>query len=252
MKIQYVSDLHLEFEENEEYLSRNPLEVSGEILILAGDVVPFVNYHKAIWFFKWCSDNYRATYWVMGNHDYYGYDVRRGQGEGSVRIAERVFLVTNMAIVCEDVKLIFSPLWSKISPQNAIKIERSISDFRLIKCNGGRFTADHFNKFHAECLEFITEQIAKPSDKKKVVITHHVPTFMNYPEQYKGDVINEAFGVELFDLIESYDVVAWIYGHHHSNVPDFKIGNTDMLTNQMGYLKYVENKGFLKNKTLLL
>jgi Icc-related predicted phosphoesterase len=61
---------------------------------------------------------------------------------------------------------------------------------------------------------------------KTVVITHHVPTLLNYPEKYKGDVLNEAFAAELFDLIEDSKPDYWIYGHTHSNSADFEIGKT--------------------------
>ena len=39
MKIQFVSDLHLEFADNRAYLKEHPLEVTGDILLLAGDSV---------------------------------------------------------------------------------------------------------------------------------------------------------------------------------------------------------------------
>ena len=44
MKIQYTSDLHLEFEENTDYLIWNPLKVTGDILILASDIKSRYNY----------------------------------------------------------------------------------------------------------------------------------------------------------------------------------------------------------------
>ena len=85
---------------------------------------------------------------------------------------------------------------------------------------------------------------------KRVVISHHVPTFFNYPEKYTGDALNEAFAVELFDVIETNGPDYWIYGHHHCNIPDFEIGNTTISTNQLGYVRYNEHIGFNNEKII--
>ena len=37
-RLQYASDLHLEFAENASYIKHNPLKVAGDILVLAGSI----------------------------------------------------------------------------------------------------------------------------------------------------------------------------------------------------------------------
>jgi Icc-related predicted phosphoesterase len=103
---------------------------------------------------------------------------------------------------------------------------------------------------HDRCLSFLKEEFAKGKSDKTIVITHHMPTFKNYPEEFKGDVLNEAFAVELSDLIKAAGPDYWIFGHHHTNKGDFDIGKTRLITNQLGYVMYNEHKGFNGGKII--
>lgn len=244
LKIQYCSDLHLEFPENKTFLKEHPIQAHGDILILAGDIIPFAVLDKHDDFLNDVAGKFESVYWIPGNHEYYSFDAAKKCGVLNEQIRKNVFLVNNIALLHNNVRFIFSTLWSKISPAYEWQIERGISDFRVIKFNGSRLSAVQFNQLHKEAYQFIEQEINKTHNGKTVVATHHVPTFLNYPEQYKGDALNEAFAVELFDFIEPSSIDYWIYGHHHCNIPAFKIGSTEMLTNQLGYVRHNENQDF--------
>ncbi|TSA34194.1 MAG: metallophosphoesterase [Porphyromonadaceae bacterium] len=250
MLIQYASDLHLEFPENREFLKLNPLQPKGDILLLAGDIVLFAVMNEHADFFSYVSDHFQTTYWIPGNHEYYYSDAAKKSGTIHENIRSNVFLVNNVAIEQASVKFIFSTLWSRINPANQWLIERKVSDFHVIKFNGKHFTTPDFNLLHEEDLKFITAELQSTRQFKTVMVTHHVPTMMNYPAKHKGDPLNEAFGVELSGLIEDQGPDWWIYGHTHSNTPHFPIGNTQLLTNQLGYVKYKEHYEFSATNTI--
>lgn len=250
IKLQYASDLHLEFPANKDFLMHNPLQPVGDVLVLAGDVVPFAVLEKFKDFFSYVSDNFKTTYWLPGNHEYYQFDIAEKSGVLHETIRSNVFLVNNTSVVHEERKLLFSTLWSKVSAGHQWQIERSLNDFHLIKHEGHRFSAEQYNQLHEESVAFIEKELSTVQHDKTVVFTHHCPTFLNYPEQYKGDVLNEAFAVEMFDRIETSNIDYWVYGHHHSNTPEFTIGMTKLLTNQLGYVQQNEHRLFATNKVI--
>ncbi len=250
MTIQFASDLHLEFTKNKQLLDAYPLQPNGKLLLLAGDIVPFAKMDKYKDFFNYVSDHFVKTYWVPGNHEYYGYDLTKKMGSFKEDIKPNVHLVNDYAVQHGDTRFVFSTLWSKISPANEWQLEQNVSDFRLISFGRYRFTANIFTRLHEDSIAFVFGELAKHNEGKTVVVTHHVPTLMHYPAQYLGSSINEAFATELHDRIFDQGPDAWIYGHHHAHVPAFNIGKTRMLTNQLGYVDYGEHGFFDTGMTI--
>lgn len=248
MILQYCSDLHLEFPENAAYLKADPIRPTGDILILAGDVTLFKLINRQKDFFDFISDHFRETYWIPGNHEYYGSDISNRSGSFEEKIRDNVFLVNNVVKTFGSDRLIFSTLWSSISELNSWRVQRGLNDFYQISYNGRLLQAQDYNNLHQDCLTFLENALKEETQGRKIVITHHVPTFENYPPEYKGDYLNEAFATDLDELILDTKPDYWIYGHHHYNTAEFKIGQTQMLTNQLGYVQNGENRFFDPSK----
>lgn len=252
MTFQYASDLHLEFPINAEFVRKNPLRPAAPVLILAGDIVTFALMERFKDFWDYLSDHFEHTYWIPGNHEYYRSDISDWPSSFLENIRPNVHLLNNKSIIIENTRFLFSTMWSKIHPRNQWLVERGLSDFRVITNEGKRFNSDHFNQLHQDCMGFLQQEGHWNDIRKKVLITHHVPTLMNYPTRYKGDALNDGFAVELFDWINQRQPAAWVYGHHHDNTSAFQIGQTRLFTNQLGYIQSGENTGFDPGKTCTL
>lgn len=251
MKIQYASDLHLEFAENASYIKHHPLQVKGEILVLAGDI-GYLNdeSYSRHPFWQWASDNYSQVIVCMGNHEFYKYyDIATLRDGECIEIRPNVRSYYNDIVHMGGVDIIISTLRSTISLQDAFYTEQVISDFRRILCNGETLTFAEFNKEHKRCLEFIESSIAESNAVKKIVVTHHVPSYKMQNMKFVNNRASGAFIVELEDYIRDSGIDYWIYGHSHYNV-DVQIGKTLCVSNQLGYVFNNEHTTFDFGKVL--
>lgn len=256
--IQFVSDLHLEFPENRAFIANHPLEVSGEIMLVAGDSA-YLDHpdsrqdtysHYSFW--DWASNNYKQVIVCLGNHDFYGYYDLATMPDGYCKqIRTNVHAYYNAVVHLGDTDIIVSTLWSHINPNDAYITERNVSDFYRIMYKGHRLNAENFNQEHERCLQFVKKAVAESKAKTKIVLTHHVPTQLCTADEFRGSVINGAFSVELGDYIAESGIDFWIYGHSHRNI-DAQIGKTEILSNQLGYVSHGEHRsnGFNPKKKI--
>ena len=247
MKIQYCSDLHLEFDANNNFLKKNPLVVGAELLILAGDIIPLHEEYFTNNFFDWISEKYKMVYWIPGNHEFYHKDLMEFPSSLNIKIRENVFVVNNIDLIYNNVHFIFSALWSNISQINARIVEQNVSDFDCILIKDKKMKATDFNHLHHESLSFIKKVLGNHLDLSKVVVTHHVPSMQCNLPMHNSSIINEAFCVDLTDFITNSGVNFWIYGHSHFNQKPTIIGKTLLLTNQLGYVHLSEEGSFKNN-----
>ncbi|MEI6767284.1 MAG: metallophosphoesterase [Bacteroidota bacterium] len=253
LSIQYCSDLHLEFKENEKFIRQKPIEKAGNILILAGDILLFQESFEKHWFWDFASDTYEQVFWLPGNHEYYaGADIAEQGFFVNEKIRTNVLLVNNQAVDYKGVDLIFSTLWSYIPMAQATITERSVNDFNLISYHGKRLTSEKFNKLHQQSLDFIATAISQSETEKRIVITHHVPSLSLINPVHFTSKINGAFVTPLEKQIEEWSPDYWIFGHSHYNCPETTVGKTKMRTNQLGYVQSNEHSGYKSNACILI
>ena len=248
MKIQYCSDLHLEFPSNRDWIKNNPLIPKAPILIIAGDTYHLDKEFKQLDFIKKVSDEFESVYIIPGNHEYYGgFDISSALKSTNEKIFGNVFLLNNTSIQLGEYKFIFSTMWSKIH-NNILEVIHGLADFKLIKYGNERFTINHFNEIHEKAFEFISNEVKTKG--KKVIVTHHLPSVECNASEFKNSTLNDAFCIDKTAFILNNDIDCWIYGHSHRNLKDFKIGNTQMLTNQFGYVQLMEHVTFNYEKVI--
>jgi len=239
MKIQYVSDIHLEFNDNRDLVMNNWKSV-GDVLVLAGDICSRAKNTRLYEFLDMIKGQHKHVIYVPGNHEYYGSNFFELQGDQGVlkQISPDVFCINNHTLNIEGVSFICSTMWSGISFLAA----QYLNDYHAIK----DYTFNDENVIHETSVKFLNEEIQKEKEagNKIVVVTHHLPSYKCISEKYQGNPINSGFaGNEDSIMFNHPEIPYWIHGHSHDN-SEIKINNTTVCRNPLGYVHYGEHRNY--------
>jgi Icc-related predicted phosphoesterase len=259
MKITVVSDLHIDF--------ADMTLPGGDVLILSGDVCEAKSVKRAMYnpdyvtlpterpdrradrFYRFfeeeCSQKYRETIYVMGNHEHYHFKYHKTYQHLLENLPANVTLLQDQTYDIDDVTFVGTTLWTDMNrydPMTLAHMKSMMSDYRYItmfdevrnlyhKLDPKRTAADH-----KRSREYIQQVVQTDPNRKYVVVTHHAPSERSVHDQYKNDTLmNGAYFSELSDFIESHpQIVLWTHGHMH-NPSDYMIGSTRVVCNPRGY-----------------
>lgn len=234
MKLQYVSDIHLEFRKEIPIICPTGgyhLSDRDNYLALCGDIGdPFLpNYEE---FLSIHSKLYQHIIVISGNHEYFHHTIQ----ESNDKILEIVNKYNNItylnmsSIVIGQTKFVGCTLWSDVS---AIKEQAQsfMNDCKKINISiDQKLSVDNIIELHSRMREFLDQEISS-SDRDIIVLTHHAPTFGMLPmlDQY-----SPCYASNCDDLIRK-PVKYWISGHTHACLT-YLVDNVTCISNCMGYI----------------
>lgn len=232
MKIQIVSDLHFEHEENKK---RFTLNKDAELLIIAGDLGNKI--YSGLDFIKECASKVK-TIFILGNHDSMGSSIESTVKFWESQNIENFYFLNNKTVEIGGVHFIGTTLWSDVmaDPINTLAIARGMIDYHYIFKDNERDLVDIFylQKKYEENLFFIQNELKKDYTKK-VLITHHLPTFQSIAPKYYGSSLNAAFASDLSNMLVYTDnLELCIHGHTHE-VLDYMLDDKRIICNPLGY-----------------
>lgn len=238
MKIQYMSDLHLEYPENRNYFRENPVKAIGDVLVLAGDIVCEKYREENQDFFLDLEEKFELIISIKGNHEFYHDEIDYAYPSFNKKLAENHFLLNNRTLIKDNVRFIASTLWSMVEPQHQTEIGRRLNDYRYImKKEQEKYrnlTVYDTNYYHQKSKEFLISELDKDFSGKTVVITHHLPSYQCVKPKWRGSNLASAFVSHLDSIIAYSPIDLWIFGHQHEFIDSTFLG-TRFVENPLGY-----------------
>lgn len=257
VKIQYQSDLHLEFEHGD--IRYQIPDISADIIVLAGDIGL-----TSPLYFDWVLEQTKGTptILILGNHEPYRDVLQGSYGQWKKVMANtHVHVLDNSTVELSGIRFIGSTLWTDYKlfdndPSEAQGMSHGmINDYRLIEFEEDnqrrRFSPEDAMCLHQESLSYIIAELNKPFSGSTLVVSHHAPSPQSLPVNDRSDKLRASYASDLSAIIQELQPEAWIHGHLH-NSSDYRIGKTQVLCNPRGYSPLKLNPEFDPEASLIL
>ncbi|MGI9301847.1 MAG: metallophosphoesterase [Gammaproteobacteria bacterium] len=243
MRIQIVSDLHLEF---------GPIALDvrdTDVLIAAGDV------GLGSEGLEWLQRLPCPVIYVAGNHEYWGHDAPAlSAALASLAEESNVRFLENNSVVVGDVRFLGCTLWTDYNSRDSAVMSEMLAmmnDFRHIRFGGRMGRPEDFAAQHDESRRWLSEELGSPFDGKTVVVTHHAPLAQSWYKGGEADIARFAYCNELSRLMAGHDIDLWVHGHVHE-VQDYVSHGVRVVCNPRGYHDYCEVDEFDQTKVIAL
>lgn len=263
MKLQIMSDLHLEFHPRAKhwdgvYSWQIPRTDAG-IVVLAGDIGMWKPATR--WAVRESQRLGKPVIYVAGNHEWYRDSMDHfaqmvetaEDSEKKVHVLDRGEIVIGNERAGASVRFLGATLWTDYALFGEGRVDAAIAaareqmnDFRLIAFKRRpwtRFTPWIARQLHVEAPAWLKERLAWTFPGQTVVVTHHAPSNLGQHERRRNMALAPSFASELSELMDPGRVALWIHGHTHY-CARHKVNGVPMVTNQAGYYRIEEVPGF--------
>lgn len=242
MKIQFFSDIHLEFG-----AAQLP-PTDADVIVAAGDI------SIGAAGVEWLKASGKPTIYVAGNHEYYGGDIGTVQqrihaavGGTDIRFLECA--TTEIA----GVRFLGATLWTDFmgeNPRLMDALEEHMNDYQQISYHGRGLVPQDLAAIHRVSREWLEHELTTAYAGKTVVVTHHAPLYASW-HAATNSIFKAAYCNNLSRLIVDHPIDLWIHGHVHAR-SDYRANALRVVCNPRGYDGYQLVDGFDPALTIAL
>lgn len=241
MRAHVVSDLHLKVGANHQ-----PLEVVGDVLILAGDILngtatmqPLLDVTRA----------YRQAglpiLYVPGNHEFLGGSIARTLRKLDLFCREnQISLLHNKSVCIGGVRFYGTTLWTSFKLPGMTNLKKNMEtaewfmpDHRIVWIDRKKkqlFSATRARALHTKSRRLLEAYLARKSDLPVVVITHHAPSLKGVAPIFRVKETTVCFAVNLEPVFAELNPAVWVFGHTHYSVDELVL-KTRIVSNPRGH-----------------